>query len=44
MFVGHPAEFPIEVDPFLGQGDSPIRSTARGKMWAALSGTFCIEN
>jgi hypothetical protein len=23
---------------------SPIPSTARGKMWAALSGTFCIEN
>jgi hypothetical protein len=22
---------------------SPIRSTARGKMWAALCGTFCIE-
>jgi hypothetical protein len=21
-----------------------IRSTARGIMWAALSGTFCIEN
>jgi hypothetical protein len=23
---------------------SPIRSTARGKEWAALCGTFCIEN
>jgi hypothetical protein len=23
---------------------SPIRRTARGKIWAALSGAFCIEN
>jgi hypothetical protein len=23
--------------------NSQIRSTARGNMWAALSGTFCIE-
>jgi hypothetical protein len=23
---------------------SLIRGTARGKMWAALSGTFCIGN
>jgi hypothetical protein len=24
--------------------NGPIRSTARGKMWVALSGTLCIEN
>jgi hypothetical protein len=27
-----------------GYNNSPIRSTARGKIWAALSGTCCIEN